>query len=183
MRQMAAVVGGGCFWCLEAVFQRLKGVSAVTSGYAGGQPDRPTYQQVCTGATNHAEVIRVEFDPAVLPFDKLLEVFFLLHDPTTPNRQGADVGTQYRSVIFCQDEEQARIAREVIDSVQASGVYSAPVVTQVVPPPAPAFWPAEDYHQDYYNTHGFQPYCQVVIDPKLRKLLKLFPDQVAERSI
>jgi peptide-methionine (S)-S-oxide reductase len=183
MRQAAAVLGGGCFWCLEAVFQRLQGVSAVTSGYAGGQPDRPTYQQVCTGTTNHAEVVRVQFDPAVLPFDKLLEVFLLLHDPTTPNRQGADVGTQYRSVIFCQDDEQARIARGVIEAVEASGVYSAPVVTQVVPPPAPTFWPAEDHHQDYYNTHGFQPYCQVVIDPKLRKLLKLFPNQVAEKSI
>lgn len=183
MANAVAVVGGGCFWCLEAVFQRLKGVQAVTSGYAGGKVDRPTYQQVCTGTTDHAEVIRVEFDPAVLPLDKFLEVFFLLHDPTTPNRQGADVGTQYRSVIFCQDDGQVAEAKRVIEAVQSAGVYAAPIVTQVVPPPAPTFWPAEDYHQDYYNTHGYQPYCQVVIDPKLRKLLKLFPGEVGEKSI
>jgi len=183
MGQTVAVVGGGCFWCLEVVFQRLKGVSAVTSGYAGGALKHPTYQQVCSGETGHAEVVRVTFDPLVLPFGKLLEVFFHLHDPTTLNRQGADVGTQYRSVIFCNGEEQARVSHEVIRALGTSGVFSSPIVTEVVPPPEPAFWPAEAYHQDYYNTHGFQPYCQVVIDPKLRKLLKLFPGEVAEQSI
>ena len=183
MAQAVAVVGGGCFWCLEAVFQRLKGVSAVSSGYAGGGVDSPTYQQVCSGDTGHAEVLRVSFDPRILSFEKLLEVFFLLHDPTTLNRQGADVGTQYRSVVFCQDEDQVRVSQEVIQSLGAAGVYPSPIVTQVVPPPAPVFWPAEAYHQDYYNTHGFHPYCQVVIDPKLRKLLKLFPKEVADQSI
>ena len=183
MAQTVAIVGGGCFWCLEAVFQRLKGVSAVTSGYAGGNMENPAYQQVCSGQTGHAEVVRVTFDPQVLPFGKLLEVFFKLHDPTTLNRQGADVGTQYRSVVFCLDEDQVRIGNEVIHTLESAGVYPSPIVTEVVPPPAPVFWPAEAYHQDYYNTHGFQPYCQVVIDPKLRKLLKLFPAEVAEQSI
>jgi peptide-methionine (S)-S-oxide reductase len=183
MAKAVTVFGGGCFWCLEAVFQRLKGVLSVTSGYAGGQPDRPTYEQVCSGTTGHAEVIRVEFDPEVLGFDKLLEVFFMLHDPTTLNRQGADAGTQYRSVVFCQNDGQVADASRVAKEVNSSGVYSAPVVTQLVLPPGPTFWPAEKYHWDYYNTHGFQPYCQMVIDPKLRKLLKLFPGEVAEKSI
>ena len=170
-----AVVGGGCFWCLEAIFQRLQGVHAVISGYAGGPLAHPSYEQVCSGQTGHAEVVRIEFNPAVLSFASLLEVFFHLHDPTTLNRQGAEVGTQYRSVIFCQDEAQATTAREVIAVVNGQGVYPLPIVTQVTAAPPPPFFPSEAYHHNYYNTHTHHPYCQAVIDPKIHKLVHLFP--------
>jgi peptide-methionine (S)-S-oxide reductase len=171
-----AVFGGGCFWCLEAVFNRVEGVARVEPGYAGGHVDNPTYEQVCTGKTGHAEVLRVTFDPAVVSFADLLDVFFALHDPTTENRQGNDVGTQYRSVIFCRDAEQAGTARAVMARLAAEASYSAPIVTRVegtVP-----FWPAEDYHVSYYEHNSMQPYCMAVVAPKVARLRKLFGTRV-----
>lgn len=161
-------LGGGCFWCLEAAFQDLKGVQSVVSGYAGGGNQQPTYQQVCTGQTGHAEVVQVTFDPDQLDFATLLKVFFTIHDPTTLNRQGADVGTQYRSVIFYQTEVQREIAERTIARLDAEGLWSGPIVTEVQP--LPTFYPAEPYHQDYYRRNPTQGYCQVVISPKLAKL-------------
>jgi peptide-methionine (S)-S-oxide reductase len=163
-----AILGGGCFWCTEAAFEQLAGVESVESGYAGGEIPSPTYAQVCSGGTGHAEVVRVTFDPEVVSFRDLLDVFFTVHDPTTLNRQGADVGTQYRSVIFYADEEQRRIAEEAIREVEAEGVWKGTVVTEVSP--APIFYPAEEYHREYYRRNPGQPYCQVVIEPKLAKL-------------
>jgi peptide-methionine (S)-S-oxide reductase len=163
-----ATLGGGCFWCLEAAFQRLNGVESVVSGYAGGTVPDPGYRQVCTGTTGHAEVVQVRFDNAVIDFTTLLRVFFTIHDPTTLNRQGADVGTQYRSVIFYHDPAQERAARAVIADLGAQGVWDAPIVTQVLP--LPTLYPAEPYHQDYYRQNSDQGYCQVVISPKLAKL-------------
>jgi peptide-methionine (S)-S-oxide reductase len=165
-------LGGGCFWCIEAVMQRLRGVDTVISGYAGGSVPNPTYKQICTGTTGHAEVVQVHFDPAVISLDELLYVFFRLHDPTTLNRQGADVGTQYRSIILYTSEAQRDAAQQAIDSVNAEKLYPNPVVTQVVP--LELFYPAEDYHQDYYNQNSTQPYCRAVIDPKVQKLLKSY---------
>ena len=160
--------GGGCFWCLEAVFQRLKGVTAVVSGYAGGKIDNPTYKQVCTGETGHAEVVQLEFDPSVVSYDKLLEVFWAAHDPTTLNRQGADVGTQYRSVIFYETPRQKELADR--SKVAAQKDYLAPIVTEISA--LPKFFKAEDYHQNYYNLNSTKNgYCAVVITPKLQKLL------------
>ena len=161
-----AVLGGGCFWCLEAVYQRLPGVKSVTSGYAGGHVANPTYEQVCTGETGHAEVARIEFDPAVLSYEKLLEVFFEAHDPTTLNRQGADEGTQYRSVIFYLNEAQEKAAARAKIAAQAH--WDDPIVTTVEP--LKQFYPAENYHQDYYNQHPNQGYCSFVIRPKVKKL-------------
>jgi len=161
-----AVLGGGCFWCLEAVYQRLPGVKNVTSGYAGGHVANPTYEQVCTGETGHAEVARIEFDPAVLSYEKLLEVFFEAHDPTTLNRQGADEGTQYRSVIFCLNEVQQKAAARAKIAAQAH--WDDPIVTAIEP--LKEFYPAENYHQDYYNRHPNQRYCSFVIRPKVKKL-------------
>jgi peptide-methionine (S)-S-oxide reductase len=163
-----ATLAGGCFWCLEAVYQELKGVSSVVSGYMGGPVDNPTYEQVCSGGTGHAEVVQLKFDPAVLAFRDLLGVFFAIHDPTTLNRQGNDVGTQYRSAIFYHSEEQQTVAREVIASLE----FADPVVTEVVP--ASKFWPAEDYHQNYFRDHSSQPYCAYVVAPKLAKFRKLY---------
>ncbi|WP_290650390.1 peptide-methionine (S)-S-oxide reductase MsrA [Aquisalimonas sp.] len=171
-----AVVGGGCFWCLEAVFQRLAGVHEVVSGYAGGQRANPTYQQVCSGATGHAEVVRIRFDPEVISFGKLLEVFFSIHDPTQLNRQGHDIGTQYRSTIMPQDAEQERIALEAIEWEDNSGVWRQPLVTAVEP--GATFWPAETEHQDFFTRNTFQPYCQFVIAPKLKHAQATFPEQV-----
>ena len=167
-QRAAATLGGGCFWCLEAVYQELEGVFEVTSGYAGGHVANPTYEAVCGGATGHAEVVQVTFDPSVLPFDEVLRVFFAIHDPTTRDRQGADVGTQYRSIILTHDDAQAAIARRVMQEVAAEGVYPDPLVTEVTP--LEAFFPAGQSHRDYYRTHESQPYCQVVIAPKLRTL-------------
>jgi peptide-methionine (S)-S-oxide reductase len=161
-----AVLGGGCFWCIEAVYQRLPGVKSVTSGYAGGHVPNPNYEQVCTGETGHAEVARIEFDPAQLSFEKLLEVFFEAHDPTTLNRQGADEGTQYRSVIFYQNEAQHKIALHARTTAQAD--WPDPIVTTVEP--LKEFYAAEDYHQDYFNQHPNQGYCAFVIRPKVKKL-------------
>jgi peptide-methionine (S)-S-oxide reductase len=171
-----ATLGGGCFWCLEAVYEELRGVETVESGYAGGSVPNPTYRQVCTGTTGHAEVVRVEFDPEVVSFREILEVFFTIHDPTTLNRQGADVGTQYRSAIFYHDEEQRRVAEEVIAWVEAEGLYKNPVVTEVAP--AGEFFVAEDYHQEYYRNNAYQPYCQVVIAPKVAKFRKQYLEKL-----
>ena len=171
-----ATFAGGCFWCTEAVYAELKGVTRVTSGYIGGQVPNPTYEQVCSGRTGHAEAIEIEFDPQVVPFEKLLEVFFATHDPTTPNRQGADVGTQYRSGIFYHDAEQKRIAEEVIARLDAARVFPGRIVTEVTP--ASAFHPAEAYHQDYFANNPFQPYCQAVAAPKVAKVRKVFKDLV-----
>jgi peptide-methionine (S)-S-oxide reductase len=163
-----ATLGGGCFWCLDAAFRGIKGVGSVVSGYAGGATERPTYQQICTGKTGHAEVVQVSFDRDQIDFETILEVFFSIHDPTTLNRQGADVGTQYRSVIFCHTEAQRQAAERVIARLASEGIWSDPIVTQVEA--APAFYPAEPYHQDYYRQNPMQGYCQVVISPKLAKL-------------
>ena len=171
-----ATFAGGCFWCTEAVYAELKGVRSVTSGYIGGQVPNPTYKQVCTGLTGHAEAIEIEYDPAVVPFEKLLEVFFATHDPTTLNRQGADVGTQYRSGIFYHDDEQKRIAEDVIAKLNAARVFSGKIVTEVTP--ASTFYAAEDYHQDYFANNPFQPYCQAVAAPKVEKVRKVFKDLV-----
>jgi peptide-methionine (S)-S-oxide reductase len=162
-----ADLGGGCFWCLEAVYDELEGVHKVVSGYEGGHVDDPTYKQVCGGNTGHAEVVRVTFDPAVVSYDDILRVFFTIHDPTTLNRQGADVGTQYRSAIFYHDEAQRETAEQIISELDEAGVWPNPIVTEITP--ASTFYPAEDYHQDYYANNSYQPYCQVVINPKLAK--------------
>jgi peptide-methionine (S)-S-oxide reductase len=162
-----ATLGGGCFWCLEAVFEQLRGVERVESGYSGGTVDNPNYQQVCTGGTGHAEVVQITFDPSVLSFGDLLDVFFDIHDPTTLNRQGADVGTQYRSAIFYHALEQKRVAEEKIAALNASGDYRVPVVTQLAP--FEGFYRAEDYHQGYFRSNPYQGYCQIVVAPKVAK--------------
>lgn len=172
--QEHATLGGGCFWCLEAVFPELRGVSDVQSGYAGGPSPHPTYEAVCTGQTGHAEVVRVAFDPAELSYADLLKVFFAIHDPTTPNRQGADVGTQYRSVIFTETPEQAETARRVIDEL--GGVFDARIVTAVEP--LAAFHPAEDDHREYFARNPYQPYCQAVVAPKVAKFRKEFVERL-----
>jgi peptide-methionine (S)-S-oxide reductase len=162
-----ATFGGGCFWCAEAVFQRIPGVKSVTSGFAGGTTVNPSYEQVCTGQTGHAEVIQIQFDPSVITYDKLLEIFWEAHDPTTLDRQGNDVGTQYRSIILYSDEAQKQAAEK--SKTEAAHHFSSPIVTQIVP--LTKFYSAEAYHQDYYNQHTHQTYCQFVIRPKLQKLL------------
>jgi peptide-methionine (S)-S-oxide reductase len=167
-----ATLGGGCFWCLEAVFEQLRGVERVESGYAGGTTAAPTYNQVCTGTTGHAEVVQVTFDPGQVSYDDLLGVFFATHDPTTLNRQGGDVGMQYRSVIFYHTPEQKRVAEETIARLGAAGIWDHPVVTQVVP--FQAFYRAEDYHQGYFRANPAQPYCQAVVAPKVAKFRKQF---------
>lgn len=163
----SAIFGGGCFWCLEAVFAELRGVNSVQSGYAGGHVEDPTYQQVCAGVTGHAEVVRIDFDPAAITYRDLLDVFFTIHDPTTPNRQGADVGTQYRSAIYWLSPEQKEAADDAIAALEADGVWNG-IVTEVEP--AGKFWPAEAYHRDYYRRNPDQGYCRVVIAPKVAKL-------------
>lgn len=164
-RREVATLGGGCFWCVEAVFQDLRGVESVVSGYSGGHTPAPSYEAVCSGTTGHAEVVQVTFDPAQVSYREILEVFFTVHDPTTLNRQGADVGTQYRSVVFHHSDEQRETAREVIRDLEAERVWDAPVVTQVEP--FSEFHRAESYHQDYFKRNPRQPYCQVVIAPKV----------------
>lgn len=171
----SATLGGGCFWCLEAVYDDLRGVEAVVSGYAGGYVPHPTYEQVCSKTTGHAEVVQITFDPAVITFRDLLEVFFSIHDPTTLNRQGADVGPQYRSVIFYHSPEQRATAEAVIAELGRSGAFAQPIVTELTP--YTAFYPAEAYHQAYFRNNGRQPYCQIVIAPKLAK----FRQQYGER--
>ena len=175
-KEQTAIFGGGCFWCIEAVFQRLRGVKHVESGYMGGDVDNPTYRQVCGGDTGHVEVVRVTFDPDEISYRELLDVFFSVHDPTTLDRQGNDVGEQYRSVIFYSDEEQQRIAEDVIAEMTAAKVFSEPIVTAVEP--ASEFYVAEGYHQNYYNENSRQPYCMFVISPKLAKLEKKFAEKL-----
>lgn len=162
-----ATLAGGCFWCLEAAFERLQGIHRIVSGYAGGDVPGPSYSQVCSGATGHAEAVQVTFDPEVLSFRQLLEAFFTIHDPTTLNCQGADVGTQYRSAIFYHTPEQRAEAERVIAELDASGTWASPIVTEIRP--LPVFYPAEDYHQQYYRKNPDQPYCRMVIAPKLAK--------------
>lgn len=169
-------LGAGCFWCVEAIFLELKGVRSVTSGYMGGHVKNPSYREVCNGTTGHAEVAQVVFDPSILTLDELLEVFWQTHDPTTLNRQGADVGTQYRSAIFCHTEEQRRIAESYRTELDKSGAFRGPIVTEISA--ATVFYPAEDYHQNYYAQNGEQGYCQMVIRPKLDKLHKVFADKL-----
>jgi len=164
--------GSGCFWCTEAVFQQLKGVSSVVSGYAGGHVENPTYEQVVTGRTGHAEVCQIQFDPEQISFEDMLEVFFNTHDPTTLNRQGNDVGTQYRSVIFYHTEEQRKTAERIKAEIETSGTWKNPIVTEIVP--FKKFYKAEDYHQNYYQNNSNQGYCRLVIAPKLRKFEKVF---------
>ena len=171
-----ATLGGGCFWCLEAVYAELRGVEKVESGYSGGHVPNPTYREVCSETTGHAEVVQVTFDPEVVSYRGILKVYFGIHDPTTPNRQGADVGTQYRSVIFYHDEEQRRVAEEVISELEAEGVWSAPIVTEVAP--LDEFYVAEAYHQNYFRNNGFQPYCQVIIAPKVAKFRKEYLEKL-----
>ena len=167
-----AVLGGGCFWCLDAVFREVNGVTDVVSGYAGGARPNPTYEQICTGATGHAEVVQLSFDNSVISFRNLLDIFFAIHDPTTLNRQGNDRGTQYRSVIFCQDETQEAAAQEAIKALTTAQVFSAPVVTELAK--AVPFYPAEDYHQNFFARNPGQGYCQVVVAPKVAKFRKEF---------
>jgi peptide-methionine (S)-S-oxide reductase len=174
-RSETATLAGGCFWCLEAVFAALRGVRRVESGYAGGTVDRPTYQQVCTGTTGHAEVVQVDYDPNQITFRQLLDVFFTIHDPTTPDRQGGDIGTQYRSAIFFHSPEQETTARATIRELEDTGVWRG-IVTQIVP--FEKFWPAEAYHRDYYRRNPDQSYCRVVIAPKIAKLRKQHLDKL-----
>ncbi len=176
MDTQIATLGGGCFWCTEAVFLDLRGVTRVVSGYAGGHVDNPTYRQVCGGDTGHAEVVQVTFDPAELSYEDLLRVFFTIHDPTTLNRQGNDVGTQYRSVIFVHDEAQRAAARRVIDEVEAESIWPAPLVTTIEP--AGRFYPAEAEHEDYFARNPWSGYCRAVIAPKVQKFRKSFADRV-----
>src|ERR671939_1270715 len=171
-----ATLAGGCFWCLEAVFEELRGVQKVESGYSGGTVADPTYRQVCTGTTGHAEVVQVTFDPEVVSFREILEVFFTIHDPTTPNRQGADVGTQYRSAVFYHSPAQRETAEQVIAELTAAGVWDSPIVTEVVP--HDTFYPAEDYHQDYFERNPYQPYCRAVVAPKVAKFRKHFLERL-----
>lgn len=171
-----ATLAGGCFWCLEAVYDQLAGVEDVVSGYAGGHIPNPTYQQVCTGATGHAEVVQIRFDPGKISFTELLYVFFTIHDPTTLNRQGADVGTQYRSAIFYHTPEQKTTAEEVIRKMQAQGVWNAPIVTEITP--FTEFYPAENYHQEYFARNPGQGYCRMVIAPKVAKFRQKYLQQL-----
>ena len=171
-----ATLAGGCFWCLEAVFDELKGVESVESGYTGGRRPNPTYEQVCTGVTGHAEVVRITFDPEVVSFRELLEVFFTIHDPTTLDHQGADVGTQYRSAIFYHTPEQKQVAEEVITELNAEGIWDAPIVTEVAP--LTEYYPAEEYHQEYFRNNPQQPYCQFVVGPKVAKFRKKYLERL-----
>lgn len=171
-----ATLAGGCFWCLEAVYDQTRGVDSVESGYMGGRTQKPSYEDICGGDTGHAEVIRIGFDPAVIPFRELLEVFFVIHDPTTLNCQGNDFGTQYRSAIFFHTPEQEKTAREVIANLSAAKIFDDPIVTEVTP--ASTFWEAENYHQEYFARNPNQPYCQFVVRPKVAKFRKHFLERL-----
>lgn len=165
-----ATLGGGCFWCLEAIYQDVRGVERVVSGYTGGMVANPSYREVCTGTTGHAEVVQVVFDPQVISFTEILDIFWRIHDPTTLNRQGADVGTQYRSAVFYHNDLQKEVAER--SKQEAASLWTAPIVTEVVP--LGEFYAAEDYHQNYFNENPYQPYCQIVVDPKVKKFKKAF---------
>src|SRR5690606_7355363 len=181
MSVQKATLGGGCFWCLEAVFQQLRGVTEVQPGYAGGHVPDPTYEQVCTGTTGHAEVVQITFDPDVITYRERLDVVFSIHDPTTPDRRGDDVGPQYRAIILYHDDEQRRIAEEVIRELEQSGAWSDPIVTQVVP--LEAFYPAEEYHKDYFRRNPERAYCRLVIAPKVEKFRRRFSDKLKADAI
>jgi peptide-methionine (S)-S-oxide reductase len=174
----AATLGGGCFWCLEAIYEQLAGVVRVQSGYAGGVAPDPTYEEVCSGSTGHAEVVQVTFDPEVITFEELLAVFFTIHDPTTLNRQGADVGTQYRSAVFTHDERQQATAEAVIRRIGDEGIWDDPIVTEVAP--LEVFYKAEGYHQEYFRRNPGQPYCRAVIAPKVAKFRKQYLDKLRQ---
>jgi peptide-methionine (S)-S-oxide reductase len=176
-----ATLAGGCFWCLEAVYDEIKGVQGVESGYAGGQMDNPTYRAVCNGDTGHAEVVQVHFDPNVVSYRDLLNVFFAIHDPTTLNRQGADVGTQYRSAIFYHDDEQKKIAEELIKDLNAQQIWDRPIVTEVSK--LDKFYMAEDYHQEYFARNPYQPYCMAVVAPKVSKFRKHFLELLKKQPV
>jgi peptide-methionine (S)-S-oxide reductase len=171
-----ATLGGGCFWCLEAVYDEIEGVISVESGYAGGHKPNPTYEEVCAGRTGHAEVVQITFDPQVITFRDLLDIFFSIHDPTTPNRQGADVGPQYRSIILYHNDEQRRIAEATIAELNAAKIWKAPIVTEVKP--FTVFWMAEEYHQEYFVKNPYQGYCIAVVAPKVMKARKQFTDRL-----
>jgi peptide-methionine (S)-S-oxide reductase len=179
-RREVATLGGGCFWCLDAVYRQFRGVERVESGYAGGTTENPSYRDVCTGRTGHAEVVQITFDPDVVSYRELLDVFFTIHDPTTRDRQGGDVGPQYRSIILTHSPDQERTARAAIADVDARGIWDAPVVTRVEP--LTTFYPAERYHQDYFANNALQPYCQVVIAPKVAKFRKQYLDRLRVES-
>ena len=176
-----ATLAGGCFWCLEAVFNELRGVESVVSGYAGGHDPDPTYETVCSGTTGHAEVVQIAFDPDMVSFRELLEVFFTIHDPTTLNRQGNDVGTQYRSAIYYHDEEQRLIADEVIEEMSVAELWDDPIVTEVTA--LDSFYEAEEYHQQYFEKNPFQPYCFVVVRPKVSKFRKKFVSKLKKQAV
>jgi peptide-methionine (S)-S-oxide reductase len=173
-KEETALLGGGCFWCIEAVYKRVKGVTSAVSGYAGGGTPDPDYRSVCTGTTGHAEVVRITYDPDIVSYEDLLDIFWVVHDPTTLNRQGADTGTQYRSVIYYYDDAQRDAAEAAIEQAQAS--FADPIVTELSP--APEFYPAEGYHQNYYDLNPSQGYCQVVIAPKVQKFMTKFGDKL-----
>lgn len=174
-----ATLAGGCFWCLEAVFLELEGVEKAVSGYTGGTVSNPTYEEVCTGSTGHAEAVQVTFDPEEITYRDILNIFFTIHNPTTLNRQGADVGTQYRSAIFYHSDEQKETAEAVIRDLESSAVWDSPIVTELVP--LREFYPAEDYHRDYYSRNRDKPYCSLVIEPKVAKIRKHFTDRLKKR--
>jgi len=176
MSKEIATLGAGCFWCVEAVFKELKGVEEVNSGYMGGDLANPTYKAVCSGTTGHAEVARISYDSALISFEELLEVFFQVHDPTTLNRQGADVGTQYRSVIFFHDTVQEQVSKRIIGSLNESGAFSSPIVTEVTQ--AVDFYEAEDYHKDYFDKNADQPYCAMIVRPKVEKFKRVFNNRL-----
>lgn len=171
-----ATLAGGCFWCTEAIFKRLKGIESVKSGYSGGTVENPTYEKVCSGTTGHAEAIQIKFDAKIISYEKILEIFFHLHDPTTLNRQGNDIGTQYRSGIFYHNDEQRNRAEKVRDKIKKSGMYNNRIVTEIVP--FTNFYKAEDYYQNYYEKNPEYDYCRVVIDPKIKKLFREFKEEV-----
>jgi len=175
-----ATLGGGCFWCLEPIFQDLRGVEEAVVGYAGGQTPSPSYQQVCTGGTGHAEVVQVTFNPHIISFREILDVFFSVHNPTTPNRQGADIGTQYRSIILYHTPQQKEIAEAVIAEIDQQGLWEQPIVTEVAP--LEVFYEAEDYHQEYYQKNPWAGYCQVVIRPKVKKFQKNYKERLKTNS-
>lgn len=176
MQKEVATFAGGCFWCTEAVFKRLKGISEVIPGYSGGKPENPLYEQVSTGATGHAEAIHLTFDPDIISYDKLLDIFFATHNPTTRNQQGGDIGTQYRSVIFYHSDEHRQKAAQKIQELEKAKKFSSPIITEVSP--FSAFYKAENYHQNYYDNNPLKPYCQIVIDPKIRKLIEQYSSDV-----
>lgn len=177
-----ATLAGGCFWCTEAIFKRIRGVNSVIPGYSGGNEPagrkNPTYEEVCTGLTGHAEAIQITFDPKIISYEKLIEIFFKLHDPTTLNRQGSDVGSQYRSAIFYHNEDQKQTAQKVKEAIEKSKIYHDPIVTEITS--FKNFYQAENYHQNYYDTNRSQPYCQLIIDPKIQKLMEEFKEEVKE---